>query len=294
MCLGLSTRPSLPHTCAFPHRSARARRRRGRVCARARAHSHTHHPCPRTRPCLERKAATAAAHTQTRSLPQSGPRSIPYPLSSIHPSIAFYALPVRGPGRRPGCGRCGHQGGLPPGRPGVAPRCVGSEGAGRGEEEGEAKARASAPLSRSSSSPSLFGLSDKNQDRQDEAADRFKEIQNAYEVLSDKHERAWYDSHRDAILRSGSAYQAGGDGGGSGQAPDSEFDLYSFFSAACYRGYGDGPHVRGCGRERVAGERARAGERGAARGSEAGPRSPRLACPNARRHSHSSTHPTHP
>ncbi len=148
--------------------------------------------------------------------------------------------------------------------------------------------------SRSSSSPSLFGLSDKNQDRQDEAADRFKEIQNAYEVLSDKHERAWYDSHRDAILRSGSAYQAGGDSGGSGQAPDSEFDLYPFFSAACYRGYGDGPHVRGCGRERVAGERARAGERGAARGSEAGPRSPRLACPNARRHSHSSTHPTHP
>jgi DnaJ family protein A protein 5 len=60
-------------------------------------------------------------------------------------------------------------------------------------------------------------------------------------VLSDKHERAWYDSHRDAILRSGSGYQAGGDGGvGAGQPPDSEVDLYPYFSAACFKGYGDG------------------------------------------------------
>ena len=33
---------------------------------------------------------------------------------------------------------------------------------------------------------------DKNQHRLEEADERFKEIQNAYEVLSDKHERAWY------------------------------------------------------------------------------------------------------
>ncbi len=32
---------------------------------------------------------------------------------------------------------------------------------------------------------------DKNHDRQQEAEVRFKEIQNAYEILSDKHERAW-------------------------------------------------------------------------------------------------------
>lgn len=32
---------------------------------------------------------------------------------------------------------------------------------------------------------------DKNQHRLDEADVRFKELQNAYEVLSDKHERAW-------------------------------------------------------------------------------------------------------
>ena len=32
---------------------------------------------------------------------------------------------------------------------------------------------------------------DKNQDNLVEADERFKEVQNAYEVLSDKHERAW-------------------------------------------------------------------------------------------------------
>jgi DnaJ homolog subfamily A member 5 len=37
-----------------------------------------------------------------------------------------------------------------------------------------------------------FCLTDKNQERLDEASARFKEVQNAYEVLSDKHEREWY------------------------------------------------------------------------------------------------------
>lgn len=49
--------------------------------------------------------------------------------------------------------------------------------------------------------------SDKNSHRPEEAAERFKEIQNAYEVLSDPHERAWYDSHRDQILKSGERHQ---------------------------------------------------------------------------------------
>lgn len=39
--------------------------------------------------------------------------------------------------------------------------------------------------------PCLFICADKNQHRLDEADVRFKELQNAYEVLSDKHERAW-------------------------------------------------------------------------------------------------------
>ena len=39
---------------------------------------------------------------------------------------------------------------------------------------------------------------------QEVATERFKEIQNAYAVLSDKHERSWYDQHRESILRGGS------------------------------------------------------------------------------------------
>ena len=87
---------------------------------------------------------------------------------------------------------------------------------------------------------------DKNQHRLEEADTVFKEIQNAYEVLSDKHERGWYDSHRDQILRSGERHQAGGGGGGGftpGQKPDDEVDLFKFFSSSCYSGFGDGPKV---------------------------------------------------
>ena len=34
---------------------------------------------------------------------------------------------------------------------------------------------------------------DKNMDNLEEATARFKEIQEAYMILSDSHERAWYD-----------------------------------------------------------------------------------------------------
>jgi len=43
---------------------------------------------------------------------------------------------------------------------------------------------------------------DKNQDNLKEAEERFKEIQNAYEVLNDKHERAWWALR--ILIRSGS------------------------------------------------------------------------------------------
>lgn len=42
---------------------------------------------------------------------------------------------------------------------------------------------------------------DRNYDNVEEATQRFAEIQTAYEVLSDPQERAWYDSHRESILR---------------------------------------------------------------------------------------------
>jgi len=44
---------------------------------------------------------------------------------------------------------------------------------------------------------------DKNPDRMEEATRLFAELQNAYAVISDPHERAWYDGHREQILREG-------------------------------------------------------------------------------------------
>ena len=82
---------------------------------------------------------------------------------------------------------------------------------------------------------------DKNQDNPTQAEERFKEIQNAYEILSDKHERAWYDSHRDSILRSGERHQAGTAGEGMGERPDDYVDVYEYFTSTCYSGFGDGP-----------------------------------------------------
>lgn len=42
---------------------------------------------------------------------------------------------------------------------------------------------------------------DRNFNDEENATKKFAEVQTAYEVLSDPQERAWYDSHRDAILR---------------------------------------------------------------------------------------------
>lgn len=72
-----------------------------------------------------------------------------------------------------------------------------------------------------------------------EAEERFKEICNAFEVLSDVHERAWYDSHRDSILNSDTLHQAGGTTSepGSGDLPD----LYPYFTSSCFNGHHSGP-----------------------------------------------------
>lgn len=44
---------------------------------------------------------------------------------------------------------------------------------------------------------------DKNLDNLQAATEQFKLIQQAYDVLSDPQERAWYDKHREAILKGG-------------------------------------------------------------------------------------------
>ena len=46
-------------------------------------------------------------------------------------------------------------------------------------------------------------FTDKNPDNVEEATAQFRVVQQAYEVLTDPQERAWYDKHREAILRGG-------------------------------------------------------------------------------------------
>ncbi|MFS8009134.1 putative DnaJ domain, Chaperone J-domain superfamily [Helianthus anomalus] len=63
-----------------------------------------------------------------------------------------------------------------------------------------------------------------------EATASFQELVNAYEVLSDARERAWYDSHRSQILFSGTTSSSS-----SAVVPD----LFTFFSNSVYSGFSD-------------------------------------------------------
>ncbi|XP_023713336.1 dnaJ homolog subfamily C member 21 [Cryptotermes secundus] len=69
---------------------------------------------------------------------------------------------------------------------------------------------------------------DKNPNSATEAKEQFQLVQQAYEVLSDPHERSWYDSHRESILR----------GAGSDYKDDS-LDVFLYFTPTCFKGYGD-------------------------------------------------------
>eukprot|EP00727_Mastigamoeba_balamuthi_P011225 m51a1_g6725 hypothetical protein (572) ;mRNA; r:176392-178559 len=73
---------------------------------------------------------------------------------------------------------------------------------------------------------------DKNQDRLEEATERFKDLQRAYSVLSDKEQRAWYDEHRESILRGTDEDDEDGDDG---------VNLWPYFASSCFSGFTDGP-----------------------------------------------------
>eukprot|EP01067_Filipodium_phascolosomae_P002541 Filipodium_phascolosomae@DN2424_c0_g1_i2.p1 len=62
-----------------------------------------------------------------------------------------------------------------------------------------------------------------------DTTEKFQLIQEAYETLSDKHLRAWYDDHTEQILRGEdlSEYSA------------SELNLSKYFSSYCYHGFDD-------------------------------------------------------
>lgn len=69
---------------------------------------------------------------------------------------------------------------------------------------------------------------DKNPSDPEFAAQRFREIQSAYEVLSDSKKRAWYNKFKDRILR-----------GDKDIADDKSIDVTEFMSSSCYNGFGD-------------------------------------------------------
>merc|ERR1712168_1380682 len=69
---------------------------------------------------------------------------------------------------------------------------------------------------------------DKNPDNP-EVVEKFREVQSAYDVLMDAQERAWYDKHREAILKGGDDYV------------DDAMDLMHFFNPSIFSGFDDGP-----------------------------------------------------
>ncbi len=76
-------------------------------------------------------------------------------------------------------------------------------------------------------------------ERLEEATEMFKLMRAAYAVLSDPHERKWYDDHRDAILRGHSV------GGDDDDQPEEGVDVMPYFVPAAYSGFSDkDPRVR--------------------------------------------------
>ncbi|ELU15945.1 hypothetical protein CAPTEDRAFT_220238 [Capitella teleta] len=67
---------------------------------------------------------------------------------------------------------------------------------------------------------------DKNPENIEEVTKTFHRVQQAYEVLIDAQERAWYDQHREAILRGGLGH---GD-----EYKDECVDVYQYFNTSCY------------------------------------------------------------
>jgi len=76
----------------------------------------------------------------------------------------------------------------------------------------------------------------------DEATERFQEIQEAYATLSDPQARAWYDLHREEILKG----HQGSNGHGKEETREtrrcsSRIVLSHYLDECCFRGFGDDP-----------------------------------------------------
>ncbi|OZC10009.1 hypothetical protein X798_02855 [Onchocerca flexuosa] len=68
---------------------------------------------------------------------------------------------------------------------------------------------------------------DKNPTNVEECTRYFALIQQAYDVLSDPHEKAWYDRHRESILK----------GGIDEHYEDNSLNLFPYFTSTCYSGF---------------------------------------------------------
>ncbi|KAJ1668239.1 hypothetical protein EV178_000584 [Coemansia sp. RSA 1646] len=87
---------------------------------------------------------------------------------------------------------------------------------------------------------------DKNHGNAEEATRIFAEIKEAYETLSDPQERAWYDNHREQILRGDDYMAAAADNDAYGQASKSSNvsyvsteSLMRFFSVSSFSAFDD-------------------------------------------------------
>ncbi|KAI9337745.1 DnaJ domain-containing protein [Obelidium mucronatum] len=80
---------------------------------------------------------------------------------------------------------------------------------------------------------------DKNPHRIEEATRLFAHVQNAYQVLNDPHERAWYDSHRESILRGQDPDPTAANHTPSSSTSTPVNTLMQFFSPSCYSGFDD-------------------------------------------------------
>ncbi|KAK8835181.1 hypothetical protein M9Y10_013375 [Tritrichomonas musculus] len=71
---------------------------------------------------------------------------------------------------------------------------------------------------------------DRNHDNITEATRVFQIIEHAYSILSDPHERAWYDGHRHAVVNELGEFSA------------TNVDIEGLFSAGAFTGFNDGPN----------------------------------------------------
>lgn len=106
----------------------------------------------------------------------------------------------------------------------------------------------SSELSRSYRQLALLHHPDKNIHNKEEAEEQFKTLQRAYDVLSDPHQRAWYDSHKESILRgfssvsssSSSSSDVSSERNSSGEFIDplvTSLNLNSYLLSSCFEGY---------------------------------------------------------